>query len=135
MHLIGEASRLIAVEINLESNSHHKQNYILLYQDESEQQCLLYRCPLSAAAMWAERRNPICYKLSINLGWVLKCLDEKFISVSKSCTFNEKCRRAKKFKKTPFFLCLQVVKTRNENVRNKSVTCYKGLTSRNYSGC
>lgn len=84
MRLIGEASRLIAVEINLESNSHHKQNYILLYQDESEQQCLLYRCPLFAAtSLWAERQNPICYKLSINLG-VLKCLDETFISVSQS---------------------------------------------------
>lgn len=36
MRLIGEASRLIAVEINLEGNSCRKQNYILLYRDESE---------------------------------------------------------------------------------------------------
>lgn len=36
MRLIGEASRLIAVEINLEGNSRRKQNYILLYLDESE---------------------------------------------------------------------------------------------------
>lgn len=36
MRLIGEASRLIAVEINLEGNSRRKQNYILLYRDESE---------------------------------------------------------------------------------------------------
>lgn len=34
MHLIGEASRLIAVEINMQSNFLHKQNYILLYQGE-----------------------------------------------------------------------------------------------------
>lgn len=82
MHLIGEASRLIAVEINLESNSHHKQNYILLYQDESVQRLLLCGCPISAAAaMWAETQNPICYKLSINFG-VLKSLDEKFLSIS-----------------------------------------------------
>lgn len=82
MNLIGEASRLISVEINLESNSHHKQNYILPYQDESQQRCLLCGCPNSAAAaMWAETQNSICYKLSINLG-VLKSLDEKILSVS-----------------------------------------------------
>lgn len=57
MHLINEASRLIAVEINLKSNSHYKQNYILLYQDESEQQCLLCgRRPTTAdTTLWAER--------------------------------------------------------------------------------
>lgn len=57
MHLINEASRLIAVEINLKSNSHYKQNYILLYQDESEQQCLLCGCPHTTAdtTLWAER--------------------------------------------------------------------------------
>lgn len=65
MHFIGEASRLIAVEINLESNSHHKQNYILLYQDESEQRfflllLLLCGCPIcaAAAAMWVGTKNP-----------------------------------------------------------------------------
>lgn len=84
MHLIGEASRLIALEINLESNSHHKQNYIFLYRDESVQRRLLCGCHISAAAaaaMWAETQNPICYELSINWA-VLKPLDEKFISVS-----------------------------------------------------
>ena len=89
------------MENNLESNFHHKQNYILLYQDESEQQCLLCGYPLSAAAttLWAERlrQNPICYKLAINLD-VLKSLDEKFISVSQSDTFNEKCKKANKLK-------------------------------------
>lgn len=54
MHLIGDASRLIAVEINLENNSNHKQNYILLYQDESEQQYMLCGCPLPAAELLSE---------------------------------------------------------------------------------
>lgn len=119
MHLIGEASRLIAVEINLESNSHHKQNYILLYLDESEQQCLLCRCPLCAAAAAATttpqaerlRENPICYKLTISLD-VLKCLDEKFISFSQSATFNEKHRKANKpEERKKILFTVQVVKT------------------------
>lgn len=129
MHLKGEASRLIAVEINLESNSHHKQNYILLYQDESEKQCLLCGCPLSAAAatttsLWAERQNSIWCELSNNLG-VLKCLDEKFISVSHS--FNEKCRKANTLKQTKYLLMF--TRTRTKNVGNKSLTCYKCLKS------
>lgn len=116
MHLIGEASRLIAVEINLQSNSHHKQNYILLYRDESEQRCLLCGCPLCAAAtLWAERQNPICYKLSINFG-ALKCLDEKFISVSHAhLVKNAEKQTSQKCKQT-FFLFIrkkQVMKETN----------------------
>lgn len=75
MHLINEASRLIAVEINLKSNSHYKQNYILLYQDESEQQYLLCGRPPTTADTTL-RQNAIFYKLAINLD-VLKCLQEK----------------------------------------------------------
>lgn len=40
MHLIGETSRLIAVEINMQSNFPYKQNYILLYQGEGERRCV-----------------------------------------------------------------------------------------------
>lgn len=64
MRLIGETSRLIAVEINMQSNFVHKQNYILLYRGESERRCLYCGCPLAAAPAavltWAETHKPIC---------------------------------------------------------------------------
>lgn len=78
------------MEINLQSNSPYKQNYILLYQYESAQCSLLRGCPVSsvaAVAVWAETQNPSCYKPSINLG-VFTCLDEKILrgNLTKSIT-------------------------------------------------
>lgn len=75
MSLIGEASRLIAVEINLWSNSRHKQNYIFALSVGVRAEMFVVRI----SSLWAERQNPICFTLAINLA-VLKCLDEKFIS-------------------------------------------------------
>lgn len=69
----------------MESNFHHKQNCILLYQNESEQRCLLCRCPLAAAPAaaptWADTHKPICYKFSITF-CVLKSLGESFLSAN-----------------------------------------------------
>lgn len=58
MRLIGEASRLIAVEINLEGNSPRKQNYILLYRDESEVFLRARACCISNATAAACGQKP-----------------------------------------------------------------------------
>lgn len=86
-HPVGVASRLIAMEINLESNSHQKQNYPWLYQDESQRQHLLRGCPLAdTSVMWPELLTDFIQsvrRLLFNFSaW--KCQDEKFIWTGQS---------------------------------------------------
>jgi len=91
MHLIGEASRLIAVEINLESNYHHKQNLHFCFIRVSRSSV----CCAMSLLRWAQEKNPICFKLATNLD-VLKCLDEKWVShaqLLKKYLKNKKCLR------------------------------------------
>ena len=101
MHLIGEASRLIAVEINLESSSHHKQNYILLYQDESQQWCLLCGRLSSPPLPLCGQQHGIQSVTSFLLIWVFwnACMKKKILSVSLANWIKKKCTRANKLYK------------------------------------
>lgn len=75
------------MEINLESNSHQKQNYIWLYQDESQRQCLLRGHPLADTSVMRPEHLTVpiqsVRRLLFNFR-ARKCQDEKLILVGQS---------------------------------------------------